>query len=98
MTCPHCGYARSACDTYCLRCRLLAAEGRSRRPLPPAEQTIVMAGPPPATPAVRHFSWGWLIALLAVLGVLLGLFLWQAVTAPHPPVSGRPNIAARVTV
>lgn len=90
MNCPRCGYARSAFDTYCLRCRLMAAEGRSARPVPPAEQTVVMSGPIFTPPPARRFSGAWVLALLAVLALLVGVILSYGTAAPHaPPAQAR---------
>lgn len=91
MNCPRCGYVCSDLDTCCLRCRMMAAEGRSRRFVSPAEQTVVMSDlhgllpePPPRRTA------GWLTVLVLTLILLIGLLAWHFTLTPHKSATPAP--------
>jgi hypothetical protein len=82
MNCPRCGYARSEFDTYCLRCRLMDAQG-IRPAVNIADQTIVMndmndlPGTLPPTPLVRRRSRTLVPVVLIFLILLAGGVVWH---------------------
>lgn len=84
MNCPACGYARSAFDTHCPRCRQMAASGQ-RRIFNPAEQTVIV---PELSADFRDTSRGlnaWAVSLLVLLSLGVGVYIGR-LTAPQPPV------------
>jgi len=83
MDCPVCGYARSAFDAQCPRCKRLAAQGQSRRVVRPAEQTIIvpeLSGYYPEAPRGLNL---WAVSLLVFLALTVGVFIGR-LTAPQP--------------
>lgn len=90
MNCPVCGYARSAFDTHCPRCRQMAAQGSGRRVVNPAEQTVIV--PELSGRAYQDTPRGlnlWAVALLVCLALIVGILIGR-LTAPqlyHSPFS-----------
>ncbi len=88
MDCPTCGYARSAFDAHCPRCKRLAAQGRSRRVVRPAEQTVIV---PELSgrfyqDAPRGLN-GWAVSLLVFLALTVGVFIGR-LSVPQPSPGG----------
>lgn len=93
MNCPVCGYARSAFDTHCPRCRQMAAQGR--RVVNPAEQTVIV--PELSGRIYQDTPRGlspWAVVLLVFLALVVGVFIGR-LTAPQPSpggeLAGAPN-------
>lgn len=95
MNCPVCGYARSAFDAQCPRCRQIAAQGPNRRTVNPAEQTVIVPELSGRTyqDTPRGLS-PWVVALLVFVALVVGVFIGR-LTAPQPPpantLAGVPN-------
>jgi len=85
MDCPACGYARSAFDAHCPRCKRLAAQGQPRRAVRPAEQTVIV----PELSGLYHDAPrglnGWAVSLLVALALAVGVFIGRLTAPPAAP-------------